>query len=504
MKKTLKLLAGILGLVSLFGLLHQTDFSLIQLASSEPIAAAAATQGSINWLLIIVSILIGAIIVLIFDITNLTTRVTGKNILDWNKLNAWLCLIFLVVGMGAAIWEFIYHGKYVITEKATAHAENMNMMFNATLFFTGIVFVIVQVVLFYFLFKYRSKEGRKATYYSHNNKLEIVWTAIPFVTMAVLVLMGMRTWSNITKKSSDNPKEIEVYAYQFGWNARYSGADEKFGEPSFNYISGTNPLGLPVESEIDALIVTLSKELNGDTMEVNGETKIIPGLYTQASDSVFNLYYQSLLEEQAGIGLTYTKDKRDALIKKIEAVESGAAMADLEAAIYRKEKQIERIDQIRTAPNAKEAIFNGSTYDDVITNEIHLVKGEEVIFLFRARDVIHSAWMPHFKVQMNVVPGMQTRFRFTPIKTTAEARQERGDDEYNYYMFCNKVCGSAHYNMKIKVVVETQAEFDEWMKGQKPAFAQTNESDIEVDAEETAPEAASDTTNIENKELALN
>ncbi|MDB4347408.1 cytochrome c oxidase subunit II [Bacteroidia bacterium] len=500
MKKTFKLLAGILGLISLFGLLHQTDFSLVQLAASEPSAAETATQSSINWLLIIVSILIGGIIVLIFDITNLTTRVTGKNILDWNKLNAWLCLVFLILGMGAAFWEFFYHGKYVITEKATAHAENMNMMFNATLFFTGIVFVIVQVLLFYFLFKYRTKEGRKATYYSHNNKLEIVWTAIPFVTMAVLVLMGMKTWSNITKKSSDNPKEIEIYAYQFGWNARYSGADNIFGEASFNYISGTNPLGLPVDAEIDALIVSLTKELNGDTIEVNGEPRIIPGLYTQVKDSIFNLYHQSLLEEASGIGLTYTEDKRNALQKKIESIESGAAMADLEAAIYRKEKQIQRIAQIRSAPSAKETIFNGSTYDDVISNEIHLVKGEEVIFLFRARDVIHSAWMPHFKVQMNVVPGMQTRFRFTPIKTTAEARVERGNEEYDYYMFCNKVCGSAHYNMKIKVVVETQAEFDEWMKTQKPAFAKVNQNEVQL--EEVAPKA-SDSAKIENKELAL-
>jgi len=497
MKKTLKLLAGIIGLLSLFGLLHQTDFSLVQLAGATETAAETATHSSVNWLLIIVSLLIGAIIIVIFDITNLTSRVTGKNILDWNKLNAWLCLAFIILGMAGAFWEFFYHGKYVITEKATAHAENMNMMFNATLLFTGVVFVIVQIVLFMFVFKYRAKEGRKATYLSHNNKLEIVWTAIPFVTMAVLVLMGMKTWSNITKKSSDNPKEIEVYAYQFGWNARYSGEDQKFGEASFNYISGTNPLGLPVESEIDALIAELKDELNGN------KSNDFQGLYHQSYDSIFSEYYKALLEENANEGLTYTKEKRDALQSKIEAAESGAAMADIKAAIYRKEKQIQRIAQIRSAPSAKEAIFNGSANDDIITNEIHLVKGEEVIFLFRARDVIHSAWIPHFKVQMNVVPGMQTKFRFTPIKTTAEARKERQNPEYNYYLFCNKVCGSAHYNMKIKVIVETQAEYDEWMKSQAPAFAEVTESSVDnTPEEETAPEV-SDSASIDNKELAL-
>ena len=89
------------------------------------------------------------------------------------------------------------------------------------------------------------------------------------------------------------------------------------------------------------LVVGVITAVNGDTIEVNGEPRIIPGLYTQVKDSIFNLYHQSLLEEASGIGLTYTEDKRNALQKKIESIESGAAMADLEAAIYRKEKQTE-------------------------------------------------------------------------------------------------------------------------------------------------------------------
>lgn len=502
MKKTLKLVAGSLGLVSIITLLNLTKFDLIQTASSAAAAAQEDVHSTVNWLLIGVALLIGAIIVLTFDISALTTRVTGKKVLNWNKINAWLCLIFIVVAMSAAFWEFFYHGKLVLTEEATAHTARMNKMFNSTLFFTGIVFVIVQIVLFWFGFIYQGKEGRKASYVSHNNKLEIVWTIIPGVVMAYLVLMGMSTWSDITKKTDTNPAEIEVFAYQFGWKARYPGADKKFGEASFNYISGSNPLGLPVEREIDALIKDLNKKLNGETIvKANGEKEVKPGLYEQASDSLFTINYNKLLEEYEKFGITYTEDKRKALEDKIDRIESGEALDDLKASIYRKEKQIDRIAQIKAAPTAKEAVFNGSTYDDIITQEIHLVKGKEVVMLFRARDVIHSAWIPHFKVQMNVVPGMQTRFRFTPIKTTAEAREERNNADYDYYLFCNKVCGSAHYNMKIKVVVETQEEYDEWMKGQTPAFVENPT----VEEENTAPseeEMPADSTAAE--EIALN
>lgn len=128
--------------------------------------------------------------------------------------------------------------------------------------------------------------------------------------------------------------------------------------------------------------------------------------------------------------------------------------------------------------------------DDVITNELHLPSDKPVLLKFRSQDVIHSAFMPHFRVQMNAVPGTKTQFQFVPNKTTAEMRQEpdviekvnnineiraaRGDDpwEFDYVLMCNKICGSAHYNMQMKVVVEEQQQFEKWMNEQK-SFAET-------------------------------
>ena len=92
------------------------------------------------------------------------------------------------------------------------------------------------------------------------------------------------------------------------------------------------------------------------------------------------------------------------------------------------------------------------------------------MFRFRARDVIHSAYMPEFRAQMNCVPGMSTVFPFTPIKTTAEAKAAKGNPNFEYYLYCNKICGASHYNMKIKVVIESQADVDAWLKSQQPVF----------------------------------
>ena len=93
--------------------------------------------------------------------------------------------------------------------------------------------------------------------------------------------------------------------------------------------------------------------------------------------------------------------------------------------------------------------------------------------------------MPHFNVQMNCVPGMNTQFAFTPIKTTKEIREEqemvermelvnserakKGEEpvEFDYVLLCNKICGAAHYNMQIKVIVETQEEYNAWLNEQQ-------------------------------------
>src|SRR5690606_34435560 len=68
-------------------------------------------------------------------------------------------------------------------------------------------------------------------------------------------------------------------------------------------------------------------------------------------------------------------------------------------------------------------VADPNAQDDITTMELHIPKGKKVLFKFRSQDVLHSAYFPHFRAQMNVVPGMVTQFAFTPIHTTAEMRE---------------------------------------------------------------------------------
>ncbi|EAR13944.1 cytochrome c oxidase subunit II [Polaribacter irgensii 23-P] len=119
--------------------------------------------------------------------------------------------------------------------------------------------------------------------------------------------------------------------------------------------------------------------------------------------------------------------------------------------------------------------------DDKQVTELYLPKGRKIHFKFRSQDVLHSAYMPHFRAQMNCVPGMVTQFGFTPKFTTAEMRNQsevieksiginkirraKGEDPYifDYLLLCNKICGASHYNMQMKITVVEQDEFDEWI-----------------------------------------
>lgn len=127
--------------------------------------------------------------------------------------------------------------------------------------------------------------------------------------------------------------------------------------------------------------------------------------------------------------------------------------------------------------------------DDKQVTELHLPVGKKVLFKFRSQDVLHSAYMPHFRAQMNCVPGMVTQFAFTPKYTTQEMRQnpeviektiginkirkEKGEDlyEFDYILLCNKICGASHYNMQMKIIVETEEEYNKWLSEQ-PTLAE--------------------------------
>lgn len=126
-------------------------------------------------------------------------------------------------------------------------------------------------------------------------------------------------------------------------------------------------------------------------------------------------------------------------------------------------------DFTRTAPGENPLGLNPNdpaAKDDIITSELHLPKDKQVYFKIRSRDVIHSVYLPHFRVQMYAQPGMNNTFKFTPTISTEEMKEKTGSEEFQYEMACNQVCGAAHYNMKANVFVEKEKEVDDWLDEQ--------------------------------------
>ena len=314
------------------------------------------------------------------------TQVANDNDNNWNGklLFAFLLFIYLIT-----IYSFWAYGDVLLPRAASEHGsdyDNLMWISFAIIFF---VQTITQALLHYFGYKYRGKKGKKALFYSDNDRLEFLWTIIPVIALAGLILYGLYTWTNImTVEENDEALIVELYAQQFNWKARYAGEDGVLGDANVRFLQdfdGRNLVG------IDA-----------------------------------------------------------------------------------------------TDPNG---------FDDVVVQELHLPAGREIIFKMRSQDVLHSAYMPHFRAQMNCVPGMITEFAFTPTMTTNEMRNDpnmidkvkkinkirydksqilisNGEEalepyEFDYLLLCNKICGASHYNMQMKIIVESPEEYEKWMEEQQ-------------------------------------
>jgi cytochrome c oxidase subunit 2 len=141
----------------------------------------------------------------------------------------------------------------------------------------------------------------------------------------------------------------------------------------------------------------------------------------------------------------------------------------LQEKIYKLERHKQRIMDLKeTQVGDGISDWKAGADDRIIKAEMHIPVGQEVEFIFRSQDVIHSAYMPHFRAQMNTVPGQPTRFKMVPTITTKEMRQKMNNEEFDYILLCNKVCGAAHFNMQMKVVVESPEEYAAWLKTVKP------------------------------------
>ena len=219
-----------------------------------------------------------------------------KNFEQNNRINGFLMIVFLVLGLIGVFWcNEMYRGK-ILGESASVHGENIDRMLYITITITGIVFFITQILLFWFAYKYQYNEKRKAFYFPHDNRLEVIWTVIPAIALTVLVGFGLFYWFRITGEAPSDSQVVEVTGKQFGWIYRYPGKDNVFGQKYYQNISDkdNNPLGLRWEDPYSHDDMVVQSEL---AIEVGKPVKLI----INSRDVVHD------------VGLVYFRQKMDAV-----------------------------------------------------------------------------------------------------------------------------------------------------------------------------------------------
>jgi cytochrome c oxidase subunit 2 len=446
----------------------------------------------ITLLVVIAGVIALAQLAKVGQLTSLIRNKKEEDISDADtRLNGGLFIAFMVAFYASFIFLIIRYGDYN-PPAASAHGESYDTLMNFNMYIIMAVFFLVNSVLFIFANKYRFDKERKARFFAHDNRLELIWTVIPSIVLAVIIIYGLRTWNEMTGDASDDALRVEVYSKQFDWTARYPGADGEFGLANYNLITPTNPLGIVTQdgvtealAEIEGQIASLESELAHERGRLLAEKASIEE-QLHSDDHHGHGHGHDHAEghgddhDHHGISPEF-KANLEARLHEVEhmlasdhvVVVSNAAAEAKEDKLHRLKRHRQRIEEVKPFDyDGGIAAWEAGADDKIMKGEFHLPVGREVEFVFRSRDVIHSAYMPHFRAQMNTVPGVPTRFKMTPTITTDSMRTILDDPDFNYVLLCNKVCGAAHFNMQMAVVVETEEEYNAWLESQEEFIAE--------------------------------
>ena len=309
-------------------------------------------------------VLVVAILYMIFRIGSLVGLVKGKEgkgkegrVDSYNRMNAFMFMVFSFCSIGGFLWYSIVHFERYTLPIASDIGEVTDHLFWITMAITVFAFVIISIIMFWFTYKYQYNENRRAEFISDNHKLEIIWTIVPAIVLALLIFRGLRAWNDITSPAKADAEVIELVGQQFAWMARYPGVkDKQLGLVNYRLTDASNEFGLDLTDK--------------------------------------------------------------------------------------------------------------NSFDDFKSLTLHLPVGKEVLLKIRAKDVLHSVFLPHFRVKMDAVPGMITQFKFTPTKTTQQMRDELGNPKFNYEMACAEICGKGHFSMRFPVVVDELEDYEKWKASQ--------------------------------------
>ena len=470
-------------------------------------------------LLILLVVIVGIVALgQLAKVYELSSRLSGRREEDIShadtRLNANLWLVFMFGFFASVVYLYVVYGDYA-PPPASEHGVQLDWLMSFNIWIITAVFFLVNTLLFVFAWKYAYDKDRKATFFPHDNRLELIWTVIPSIVLAVIIIYGLQTWNVMTGDASADALRVELYSKQFDWTARYPGKDGEFGQSNYNLITPMNPMGIITSegvedamADIEKQIAVLEKDLSMEKGLLLAErARLTASLasddhghgdhghddhadHGHGDDHGDHGHGDHADHGHGADGLEAAAQGRIAEIDHILDHQADELLILTDAQVEAKQDKLKRLMRHRqriaelgsfTFENGLNSFDTGRD-DQVVKGEFHLPVGEEVEFVFRSRDVIHSAFMPHFRAQMNTVPGVPTRFKMTPTITTDSMRTILDDPEFKYILLCNKVCGAAHFNMKMEIVIESREEYDAWLE-QQDAFLVDEDAPAEPENE---------------------
>lgn len=420
----------------------------------------------------LIFLIIALIVVVMFQVTKTLDMVSELRADDKEEERhgnnqGLLFLAFLVLGLIGFFWSFEAYKHKLFPPAASVHGELLGNLFFWTLLITGIVFVITNILLFVFAYQYRWKNSRRAEHISHNNTLEFIWTAIPAVVLTFLVVLGLRAWYQITGDEAEDAMVFEVTGQQFFWSSRYPGPDGVLGLRDYNLISAENPLGIVNPEFIDHKRVDLLVKLEG----LSDRYAALPGMIEATQDFIEH--------HPNPIPVDSAKQTLKSLQKEL------AEMPGLQKRTRAHYRRIVTKYTPEYLASAEVAPLIQAGYDDFMPSELHLPVHREVVARITALDVLHDFYIPYLSVKMDAVPGIPTRFKFTPTTTTEEMQVilsenpewqvvDEGATEprwknFVYEVACAELCGKGHNSMRYLLDVDSEEEYAAWL-GQQTAF----------------------------------
>lgn len=418
-------------------------------------------------LLILAVLVLGFMVVLrLSRVAELTARLRGEReeIIPErdNRISGRMMWAFGAIYLAFFIWIPIHYSDVFLPPAASTQGVWIDEMYYFNWVMLGIVFFGTNIALFYFAGRYYHRDGKKAYWYPHNNRLELAWTVIPAIVLVSVIIYGLTIWSKITAAPEPGTMEVEVYAKQFDWTYRYPGKDGKLGATDFRLIDGDNPLGVVTRATIAKRLAGLKEQVEQEKKDRDAEEKTTaPNILKEKNDHIAHL---SRLSE----GIMNLR-----ILMEQDIVDNGANSTYLHGA------------------------------DDKITKDFHLPVNVPVELVIRSQDVIHSVYLPHMRAQMNAVPGMSTRMHLVPTITTDSMRTITGNPDFEYILMCNKVCGISHYNMQSPLTVESAGAFKVWnimlSAFEKPSAAPAAEA-VAADTAKTQVAAEAEAAEGKNKQ----